>query len=393
MIMKMINRLQDYPWGSKHFLQDLLGLEKTGPLAELWMGIHPRGMSQVELKGRAPLDLKDYIGNDPDAVLGSSVHQNFGNLPYLLKLLAAGEPLSIQAHPSKGQAEAGFAYENEQGIPLDGFNRNYKDDNHKPEIICALGDYWAMKGFRSPLQILSYFSSWCPESLQPLLFSESAEDESLFLKSFFISLMNLKEPQLSELLTAALSWCALQEDDACHWVLKLQDKYPGDRGILAPLYLNTLCLKEGEALYLPAGELHAYLEGFGVELMANSDNVLRGGLTQKYMDIGELEKILRFESADITRIVPERSADGTGVYKTDSREFELVALDCDGSSLSLEAGYPVSILIVVQGGLTLREAVESVSLSPGESCFLSYSDSPRIIEGSGKAFIARIPLP
>jgi mannose-6-phosphate isomerase len=391
MILKMKNMIQDYPWGSERYLQDLLGLEKTGPLAELWMGVHPRGMSRLVEPGAASQSLAEYISQNPAALLGAQVNEDFGVLPYLFKLLAAGEPLSIQAHPSKSQAELGFARENELGIPLDGFNRNYKDDNHKPEIICAITDYWAMKGFRKPDEVLSYFSPWCPSSLQSVLFTVPSSDESSFLKSFFISLMNLGDPQIKELLNAALNWCSTQNDDACRWVLKLQDKYPGDTGILSPLFLNTLCLKPGEALYLPAGELHAYLQGLGVELMANSDNVLRGGLTRKFMDLKELEKILLFESADAMRILPELESDGSAVYKTPSREFELVRLDCRNRSITLEGDYPVSVLVVLLGDITLSEGDDSLLLKPGESCFLPCPGVSRLIQGPGIAFLARTP--
>jgi len=390
MILKMVNKIQDYPWGSRRYLQDMLGLDSNRPLAELWMGVHPRGMSLVETSRDTQVKLSEYISSDSEKILGPEINGKYGNLPYLFKLLAAGDPLSIQAHPSKGQAEKGFALENKKGIPLDAFNRNYKDDNHKPEIICAVTEYWAMKGFRSPSEILFNFKPWCPEKIQSLLFSDPPADESSFLKTFFITLMNLPAEQKDSMLKSALDWCQGQKDDAPRWVLKLNEKYPGDQGILSPLYLNTLCLKPGDALYLPAGELHAYLHGFGVELMANSDNVLRGGLTGKYIDIAELEKNLRFESADSKPIRPDIQDDGTGVYKTPSREFELVTLDCR-ESLTLGRNYPVSILVVTEGELTLREDDLSVVLKKGESCFMTAGSVVRTILGQGQAFIARTP--
>ncbi len=390
----MFNTIQDYAWGSKEYLQELIGTDQKGPLAELWMGVHPRGGSIVDLSGGKQTPLSDLIQADPERFIGKSLNRKFGNLPFLFKLLAAGEPLSIQAHPSKEQAEEGFARENAMGIPLDGFNRNYKDDNHKPEIICALTPYWAMKGFRDPEEIRNFFLPWLPSSLSAALLPEDSENNEGFLRTFFSSLMNLEEREKVPLLTAALSWCDGQEDDAARWVLALQEKYPGDIGILAPLYLNTLCLQPGEALFLPAGELHAYLKGFGVELMANSDNVLRGGLTPKYMDVDELMKTLTFSSGapEIlrSRILP----DGTSLYPTPSGEFQLVSVKLDRkvSALHLEAGYPVSILVVVRGSLTVRDHESVLELSKGESCFIPSGGrginlSSR--EGEAEAFIAR----
>ncbi|WP_171832087.1 mannose-6-phosphate isomerase, class I [Oceanispirochaeta sp. M1] len=386
----MENLIQDYPWGSKSYLQNLLNIKEDGPLAELWMGVHPRGMSKVDISGSTSLSLDEFIKEDAQDRLGKDVLRRFGNLPYLFKFLAAGEPLSIQAHPNKKQAEEGFDRENKKAVPLDAFNRNYKDDNHKPEIVCAITDYWAMKGFRRPDEIKKYFGGFCPEDLLSVLLPAGKGEEAA-LKHFFITLMNLEDSQKESLLGAALSWCGKQDDDACRWVLKLQDKYPGDISVLAPLYLNTLCLKPGEALYLPAGELHAYLQGFGMELMANSDNVLRGGLTAKFMDLEELEKTLLFESVPVKRIVPEKQDDGSEIYRTASKEFELVYIDCRSKSISIKRSYPVSILAVLEGNIRISEGEETLELKAGESCFLTAESPVRLIEGPGKAFIARVP--
>ncbi|MDC7232258.1 MAG: mannose-6-phosphate isomerase, class I [Spirochaetales bacterium] len=387
----MKNLIQDYPWGSDSYLQNLLNLDEKGPLAELWMGVHPRGMSKVDLPDAPETPLADLIAQNPEGHLGKNVFETFGSLPYLFKFLAAGEPLSIQAHPNKRQAEEGFAAENRAGVPLDAFNRNYKDDNHKPEIVCAITDYWAMKGFRTIEAIRDYFSCFCPDDLlQRLLPAGSDEEEGL--RHFFITLMNMEDKGKKNLLTAGLSWCESRDDDACRWVLKLQDKYPGDISVLAPLYLNTLCLKPGEALYLPAGELHAYLQGFGMELMANSDNVLRGGLTPKFMDLKELEKTLLFEAFPVHIIKPEPAADGSRVYKTESREFELVYLDCENRTIALKKDYPVSILAALEGHITISEdGGRSLTLTSGESCFLPAGSPQRLIQGPGTAFLARVP--
>ena len=390
----MFNTIQDYAWGSEKYLQELTGTDQKGPLAELWMGVHPRGGSEVELPDGTRSPLSDLILSDPEKYIGSSLSRKFGNLPFLFKLLAAGDPLSIQAHPSKQQAEQGFARENASGIPLASFNRNYKDDNHKPEIICALTPYWAMKGFRDPREIRENFLPWLSPAVAETIIPSISENTQEFLRIFFNSLMTLEEQDKKSVLADALNWCEGKDSDAAHWVIALQKKYPGDIGILAPLYLNTLCLQPGEALFLPAGELHAYLQGFGVELMANSDNVLRGGLTPKFMDVNELMNTLKFSSGSPEILRPRVLPDGTSLYSTPSGEFQLVSVKLDRkvSALHLEAGYPVSILVVVSGSLTLRDHESSLYLGKGESCFIPSGAKGINLSsrnGDTEAFIAR----
>lgn len=390
----MKNIIQDYAWGSKEYLQKLTKTESDGPLAELWMGVHPKAESLVEKEIGQWDSLSELIKSQPEQTIGDPLMQRFGNLPFLFKLLAAGEPLSIQAHPSKSQAEEGFRKEEEAGIPIDGYKRNYKDDNHKPEIVCALTPYWAMKGFRAPDEIRVNFLPWLPEEAVPLLFSNDQGEDQEQLKSFFKALMNLKGLLKETVLERAVKWSSSRDSDACRWVGKLNDKYPGDLGILSPLYLNTICLQPGEALYLPAGELHAYLQGFGVELMANSDNVLRGGLTPKYMDVPELLKTLTFQCEPPQVLTPRSLPDGSGIYDTRSEEFQLININLTGnvSAIHLEAGYPVSILVVTEGSITVKQDDSVLTIVAGESCFLSKSGKSRNLSsasGKGRGFIAR----
>ena len=190
----MKNIIQDYAWGSKEYLQKLTKTASDGPLAELWMGVHPRGESQVEIENGIWEPLSEMIKSHPDLTIGEYLNKKFGNLPFLFKLLAAGEPLSIQAHPSKAQAEEGFKREEAAGVPIDAFNRNYKDDNHKPEIVCAMTPYWAMKGFRTPEEIRKNFLSWLPDEAAGLLFPDENGENKEQLKTFFQALMDLKNP-------------------------------------------------------------------------------------------------------------------------------------------------------------------------------------------------------
>ena len=377
MVYKLKNIIQDYPWGSRAYLQELTGNRSEGPLAELWMGTHPRGESEVLTGEGEPKKLSSLLE---------------GGLPFLFKLLAAGEPLSIQAHPDKKQAEEGFAGENARGIPPDSPSRNYKDDNHKPEIICALTPFWAMKGFRSPEKIKELFSPWLPCEALEILFPGGIRDSGKKLEIFFQSLMTLGEPLKGRVINAAVSWCGNRNEDYARWALKLHKKYPGDIAALAPLYLNTFQLQPGEALFLDAGELHAYLEGFGVELMANSDNVLRGGLTSKHVDIPELMKTLVFGSSDPKILHPKQQADGTGLYETGSEEFRLIAvkLTHDNSEVVLKEEYSDSILIAIAGTVTVSEGSVNLNLEKGESCFLSGKGVRTLTSPGGKVFIARV---
>lgn len=390
----MKNIIQDYAWGSKEYLQKLTKTESDGPLAELWMGVHPKAESLIENEAGQWSSLSELIKKQPELTIGDKLMTRFGNLPFLFKLLAAGEPLSIQAHPSKSQAEEGFRKENEAGIPMDAFNRNYKDDNHKPEIVCALTPYWVMKGFRTPSEIRANFQSWLPNEVDRLLFPHDKEEDQVQLKSFFKVLMNLESPLKETILEKAVKWSSSQDSPACQWLVKLNKKYPCDLGILSPLYLNTLCLQPGEALFLPAGELHAYLQGFAVELMANSDNVLRGGLTPKYMDIPELMKTLTFRCDPPQILSPRSLPDGSGIYDTRSEEFQLININLTGDvrAIHLEAGYPVSILVVTEGSMTVKQDGTVLTIKEGESCFLSKSGKSRNLStdsGKGKGFIAR----
>ena len=219
-------------------------------------------------------------------------------LPFLFKVLAAAKPLSIQAHPNRDQAREGFARENRQKISLNAFNRNYKDENHKPEIICALEPFWALKGFRRVEEIILLMDKiGIRASLEEDLNALRRRPNQEGLKTFFRALINDGEGTADRVLREAVEQCEKLADDdpAFEWVIKLSEAYPDDIGILSPILLNLVHLQPGEAMNIPAGELHAYLEGAGIELMANSDNVLRGGLTPKYVDVSELLNILTFK--------------------------------------------------------------------------------------------------
>ncbi|MBY7860801.1 mannose-6-phosphate isomerase, class I [Vibrio fluvialis] len=295
MFFVMNNVIQNYAWGSRTSVNHLFDIENptNEPQAEIWMGAHPNGCSTVLFNGEET-KLSTLITQDVNAFLSHDVAARFGELPYLFKVLAAEKALSIQVHPNKRQAELGFAAENQQGIPLNAANRNYKDPNHKPELVYALTEYQAMNGFRPISEIISLFSELAIPELKSLVNDLIAEQTPAGLAAFFCGLLSLEGEQKEMALTVLLAQERIIDLPLFSLILELEKQYPGDIGLFAPLILNVITLQPGQAMYLDAETPHAYLKGTGLEIMANSDNVLRAGLTPKYIDVNELVACTRF---------------------------------------------------------------------------------------------------
>lgn len=362
-VAKLHNRIQDFAWGSESYLPQLLGYEnpEQKPQAELWMGVHPLGESRVEGASEGTLlPLSEYLQESE-----SSEHSAAqDNLPFLFKVLAAKQPLSIQVHPNKVQAEAGFLRENRAGIAAKAPNRNYKDPNHKPEIALALTPFWALCGFRSIDEIRQNFAHFESDCID-------FDDH----QSFFFSLMQLeREPKEKLLQAARQSWqnpTHQYAPELALWLERLAGDYPGDLGTLAPLYLHLFCLQPGEAIYLSAGILHAYLEGSVMELMSNSDNVLRGGLTAKHKDLAELMSTVIFEEFPL-RIIKKCEMDvHRSYYPTTAEEFRLERWELrpENSSLYFPSGHPVMLAFVFAGAANIN----GVHLGQGQSCIIPAS--------------------
>ncbi|AJK68169.1 mannose-6-phosphate isomerase, class I [Corynebacterium marinum] len=385
-MQKLTGTLRSYPWGSRTLIPELRGLPSpsTRPEAELWFGAHPVGSSTIQDRA-----LTDIIAADPVAALGSRVYGQYGdNLPFLLKILAAAEPLSLQAHPSAEQAREGFERENRLGIPLNAGNRNYRDPRHKPELVVALTDFHAMVGFRPLDQTLELFAVLaCPELDRYLtILDPAAETDSL--RGLFTTWITIPSAARRQLIDAVVA--AARNRPACgDWisgvlstVLELQERYPGDIGVLGALLLNHLQLSPGEALYLDAGHLHAYVSGLGVEVMANSDNVLRGGLTSKYVDVPELVRILDFTSLSDPVVTPV-----DGEYVVPAGEFRLLHSRLTaGEELLVDHDGP-SIALCTSGTVTLGD----LELSPGEAVWIPACDPAcaATSASTGELFIAR----
>ena len=398
------NTIRDYAWGHLRYIPDFLGIDypEGKPAAELWMGAHPSSPSMLEGEDGKTMGLDEWITGNPEAVLGSDVLFRYGRLPFLFKLLAAGKSLSIQAHPDKAMAEEGYERENRAGIPVDAPNRNYRDDNHKPEIIMALSPFTAMIGFRNPREIGSVFSSLIKKSgggtlpADVLLALNNGENEAL--KPFLQSLLTSKEGERTVLLQGALRaasesgcpWDALQKE----WVPKLAAQFPGDVGALAPLFLNLIKINPGEALYQPSRALHAYLDGFGMELMANSDNVLRGGLTPKNVDVPELTRILNFIPSPAEVLVLHESGRGLKYFETPAEEFSLGLSDIDGNDggegTILKKGSGPLIILCLDGDVRLEDGKDSLRLIRGASAFIPWCASEVKMAGKGRIAVAKV---
>jgi mannose-6-phosphate isomerase len=402
-VFKLDNTIKRYDWGSPEWIPRLLGLPNDGPepraepraepwaepWAELWMGVHPEGPSKLAVP---PGLLPELIARDPERFLGAETAKDFGGLPFLFKLLAAERPLSIQAHPNLAQARAGWERENSLGIPPGAPNRNYRDPNHKPELICALSPFTAMAGFREPEEIRSLLRLFGCPVLAPLLNALDAPSESAAgeapLRRFLEALFALGPEARLALGAHARGFVRGNPPPryAEEWKLAAQfaELYPEDPALIAPLYLNLLTLQIGEAMHIPAGILHAYVRGFGAELMANSDNVLRGGLTAKHIDIGELSAILRFAPFKPEILRPAALGGSLEAYPSPFGEFSLYRLRGRGA----EAPFPLrgpAILLALEGEISIPG--ENLRLKPGESAFVSAEAMP-VLAGDYAALIA-----
>ena len=361
------NPVRPYAWGSRTVIAELRGepTPSPHPEAEMWLGAHPGDPSHLVGRDGRRTSLLDAVRSDPEGLLGADRSVKWsGNLPYLLKVLAADEPLSLQAHPSAAQAAEGFARENAAGIPVDAPTRNYRDASHKPELICALTEFHALVGFREIPQTLALLRALDVAELAPHVALLAAEPDAAGLRALFTTWITLPQSVLDRAVPALQTACVRLAQQGrefareARMALELSERYPGDAGVLAALLLNLVVLAPGEALYLPAGNLHAYLSGAGVELMANSDNVLRGGLTSKHVDVAELLRVLDF-TPHTPPVLHGVDDGGWERYDTDAAEFLLRRLEGapEGRPVAVPAGGP-RILLCTRGSALVRAAAD-----------------------------------
>ena len=384
-MQRLEGAIRNYDWGSTSSIPSMLGCAEDGkPWAELWLGAHPSAPSLVG-EPRTPLD--ELIAADPAGQLGPAVVDRFGSLPFLFKVLAAAAPLSLQAHPSVLQAEAGYAREDAAGVPIDAPNRSFRDRFHKPELICALTDFHALCGFRDPVATLDVLATIDTSALDPIRDRLAAASAVEGLGPLLEHLLTLPAADSAALVAPVVAACgALGPDrhaDVRAMAAALGERYPGDAGVVTALLLNLVHLKPGEALFLGAGNLHAYLGGTGVEIMANSDNVLRGGLTTKHIDIPTLLEVV--DARPIEPVVQRPVAvEGVAPYNTPVPEFALERLDLDGS---VAVSGP-AILLCTDGAAD----VGSFSLERGAAAWLPAADGVVELRGRGTVYRAGVNL-
>ncbi|MFH9084220.1 mannose-6-phosphate isomerase, class I [Streptomyces sp. NPDC017673] len=379
---RLDNTIRPYAWGSPTAIPHLLGVEPTGePQAEMWMGAHPGAPSRT-----ARGTLVEVIDADPERELGARAVAKFGpRLPFLLKILAAGAPLSLQVHPDLKQAKEGYADEERRGIPVDAPYRNYKDANHKPELICALTEFDGLCGFRDPLRAADLLDGLGVDSLKPYVDLLHAHPEEAALREVLTAVLSADPEEMAHTVAEATAACT-RLGGAYAPYADIAHHYPGDPGVIAAMLLNHVRLQPGEALFLGAGIPHAYLNGLGVEIMANSDNVLRCGLTPKHVDVPELLRIVRFEPSDPGVLRPEASPEGEEVYETPIDEFRLsrYVLPEGGAAHDLTRDTP-QILLCTAGTVRAGEH----ELRPGQSVFVPAGERAQI-NGAGTVFRATV---
>lgn len=390
------NPIQKYAWGSHTAIASLLGAAAPSrePEAELWMGAHTTAPSLV-LPEREPLSR--LIERKPERMLGAASVTRFGaRLPFLLKVLAAETPLSLQAHPTLAQAQAGFAAEEARGVPLDSAERNYKDASHKPELLCALTPFSALCGFRKIEDTLALFHTLDLPHVSFLLDILEQLPTEAGLSQLFSTLLGLSAERRTELARETLDRCTLLAaisgpfQHEFSWAVQIGVLYPGDIGIVSALLLNLVKLTPGEAIYLPAGNLHAYLQGVGVELMANSDNVLRGGLTQKHVDSRELLRVLSFHAGPVNVLRGEMQGSAR-VYRTPAAEFELQSFQLlPGEHPTVIDRRGAEIVLCQQGQVTLQQPSEQRTLAQGQALFIAAEEPSYVLSGQGCLFRASI---
>jgi mannose-6-phosphate isomerase len=387
--------LRTYAWGSRTTIAEFTGrpVPAAHPEAELWFGAHPGDPAWLETPN-GERSLLQALTDDPEGQLGPGARARFGDmLPFLVKVLAADEPLSLQAHPSAAQAVEGYLREERLGIPVSSPVRNYRDTSHKPELLVALQPFEALAGFRQAARTRELLSALAVSDLDPFidLLSGGSDDESDAdgLRALFTTWITAPQPDIDVLVPAVLDGAiqyvssgATEFAAEVKTVLELGERYPGDAGVLASLLLNRISLATGEAIFLPAGNLHTYLRGFALEVMANSDNVLRGGLTPKHVDVPELLRVLDFKPSVEAQLRSPMHRDGLAlVYDTPTDEFAVALLTLDGDQLGHEVDSPSrhdgpQILLCAEGSLTVHGKAESLTLNRGAAAWVGADDGP-----------------
>ena len=395
--------IRTYAWGSRSAIAEFTGrpTPTAHPEAELWLGAHPGDSAHLQDSPGGETSLSGAIGADPQGQLGTAVRDRFGDvLPFLVKVLAADEPLSLQAHPSAEQAIDGYQREDRRGVPLNSPMRNYRDRSHKPELLVALSDFEALAGFRPAARSVDLMRALEVPGLEPFIGLLEGQADAPGLRALFTTWITAPQAQIDSLIPIVLEGAvayirsgAKEFAAESRAVLELGERYPGDAGVLAALLLNRISLKSGEGIFLPAGNLHSYLQGMAMEVMANSDNVLRGGLTPKHVDVPELLRVLDFTPVTDARVRTTR--DGIELtYDTPTAEFAGSVLTFDGEHLGHEVDAPCrhdgpQILVCTEGSVVVRSKSDEVQMQRGSAAWVAADDGPIRVEAARPARLFR----
>jgi mannose-6-phosphate isomerase len=387
------NTIRPYAWGSATEIPRLLGVEPTGqPQAELWLGAHPTTPSRLRAGGT----LIDRIEADPTAELSAVVVRHFGaRLPFLMKVIAAERPLSLQAHPNLEQARAGYAEEQQRGVPLDSPERSYVDPNHKPELVYALTPFEALCGFRPIKDTLRLLTSLATTAtvLEKYVDALRARPDRDGLREVVTGLLTVPAGRRARLVDAVLAACAAGSDSfPAEYAtgLQLGEAYPGDPGVVIALLLNRVTLQPGQAMFLAAGNVHCYLRGAAVEVMANSDNVLRGGFTSKHVDVPELLRVVDVADGPPPLMVPKEQGPGHTAYRPPVPDFRLDTFSLAASPVEMGLSGP-RIALSMAGSAVVEAGPQTIALPQGASAWLP-AGMPATVSGSGELVVATTNL-
>ncbi|WP_392551774.1 mannose-6-phosphate isomerase, class I [Orbus wheelerorum] len=383
---KLANVIKDYDWGTKTALFELFNIANTNnkPQAEIWMGVHPSGISTaIDAQGKQ-IKLDQLIAKNPVQILGEKTNNAYHTLPYLFKVLSAQEPLSIQVHPELSKAKQGYEKENQLGIALDSPKRNYKDPNHKPELVYALTPYWAMNGFRPITEIISLFTSLDIKTIKPEVNALTNNQTDDGLRTFFADLLTLDSTRKKQALLEFKSKIESLNHLPFNIIKEIAKSFPDDIGLFSALILNVIELQPGEAMFLKAQTPHAYLKGTGLEIMASSDNVLRAGLTSKYIDINELLDNTIFHSIAIEQLrTPPVIQNNKIDFPVPINDFAFEILNSN-EQLQTEKTQSAEIIFCIEGEITLSTVTERFTIKAGESVFIAYCAGSFTYQGLGK---------
>ena len=399
-IGRIFGKTQNYSWGGYTFIPKLIGIkpEPDKTYAEYWIGAHEKAPSQFPRNDGTTIALNELIKEQPEMTLGPHMAQRYGRLPFLLKVMDVREMLSIQIHPTKSEAEKGFARENEMGIPLDSPERNYKDDNHKPELEVALSDFWLLYGFRPEDQLQEVLNR-VPEFhiLKPIFSSRGCFGLYKYVMEMPQESVNALLNTLVERVLHKYAAGELEESSPDYWVAKTREgKQRGDydRGIFSIYFFNLVKLKPGQATFQDAGIPHAYLQGQAIEIMANSDNVIRGGLTSKHIDVPELLRLITCKCV-IPEIIEGRQGNKPHetFYDSPSHDFCLSRIQLSKSDLYENSAYSIEILLILSGETMLDSIEEQMLVKKGESIIVFAGKNYQIKALSENTVLFRASIP